>query len=229
VLDRRAPGGAHGHGPGVNVLKNALISSILFIFLSAPAFADVNLDAYGAYLGTGKNINQAGGGGGLGVTVIDNFAIIYRGMYTVGSKQNSGYTERQFSHQMQMGGLEYVLKIPVIRIGWRTSLMAGYSETRFDARDYETNFLESVVMPPMTPGVYRGYNVFKVRHLRDSGFSMGLWTGIQVNVLNFLAPFVDIGLHKSFYYRDLEGKSIMGLHLMFGIRYSFIAGGNDYW
>ncbi|MBN2158679.1 MAG: hypothetical protein JW807_04735 [Spirochaetes bacterium] len=195
---------------------------LLAVFLSAmPAAAGYYADLSGAYISVGKSKQQLGGGGALGITIIDNFSMLYRGIYTTASR-SSLYSEKlQFNHMTHHVGFEYVLDIPVARLGWRNSFMLGYSYTRMDEADRETRFLEFYFLRYSVPNWVRVMNMLRLSHKRDGGLALALWTGIQVNALPFLAPFADIGIHKSFYFRELSFREIIGFHFMFGIRFMF--------
>jgi hypothetical protein len=71
----------------------------------------------------------------------------------------------------------------------------------------------------------RFMNIWRIKNLRDRGVAVAFWSGFQFNIAPFMAPFIDVGLFRSFYYRDLGGKMILGFHMMAGIR--FIFGGDD--
>lgn len=210
-------------------MKRLLVLSSFWMILASPLHGapGVSVDLYGAFLGIGKTVNQAGGGGALAIGIVDNLSLVYRGMYAVASRKTpdlTGYLyktrEMRYNHMMQMAGAEYVLMIPRIRLGWRNSLMVGYSQTRIDMVDGERNLLEAVplAVSPVFPAVMQSISLWRVRRVRDRGFAVAAWTGFQVNALPYLAPFADIGIHKSFYDRDLEGKKIIGFHLMCGVR-----------
>lgn len=204
-------------------------SIMLVIFLSAaPALARYTIDLSGAYVGVGKSKEQLGGGGALGINVIDNVSVLYRGIYTEASRSSLFFGRSRFTHMTHHAGIEYVLHIPAARLGWRNSFMLGYSYTRMDMADNETRFLELYFLRYKVPSAIRTMNMFRLRHMRDAGISLALWTGIQVNALPFLAPFADIGIHKSFYFRDLRGREIVGFHFMFGIRFMFGKSGDGY-
>jgi hypothetical protein len=180
----------------------------------------------------GKIANLPGGGGTVGITIIDGLSFLYRGMYNYTTRRSNYFTKyffndkKEYSTMLHLAGLEYVLRIPVVRIGWRNSLMAGYSWSRADVVDRETNFLESGVMNGV-PGPVRFMNVWKIRNLRDRGVAVAFWSGFQFNIAPFMAPFIDFGLFRSFYYRDLGGKMILGFHMMAGIRFIFGGDGGE--
>lgn len=213
------------------ILKKLFVATIILLSVSTPVFADYFIDAYGVYAGLGKKANLLGGGGAAGINIIDKFSMVYRGMYAVASKKSRYLEDKKFNHMMQMAGFEYVVTIPVVRIGWRNSFMVGYSRTRVDVRDYETNVMVSIIAASsgLTSEALLDNNVFKIWRQRDRGFAIGYWTGLQFDILPYFAPFIDVGLHKSIYHNDLEGKNIFGLHLMFGVRFCFGMGGDRIW
>jgi hypothetical protein len=174
--------------------------------ISTAAAANVFVDGYGAFVGTGDARWQYGGGGALGFTLSRDFNILYRGMYTLYSKdsefENVNFTptfyEFSFSHMMHMVGLEYLYPIDQFRLEWRSSVMAGFSSTTMEYK-------------PVSSGL--------TQTKEDMGLSIALWTGIQFNATQHISPFIDLGFHMSFYQSDLSNKHILGLHVMAGVRF----------
>jgi hypothetical protein len=205
-------------------LKKRIAACIVFLSLSSPLLAEYNIDLFGAYMKSGSNRDQLGGGGTFGFSVYPGLNVLYRGMYTFSSRKSPYFEPREYNQMMQMAGLEYVLSIPVIRIGWRSSFMAGYSRTRIDKIDLEQSFIESLMASTLAtppPGFILTRNMFRSRRRVDSGIALAFWTGFQVELLPFMAPFIDIGLCRSFYFSELGGRELPGLQVMFGLRFIF--------
>ncbi|MBN1533903.1 MAG: hypothetical protein JXA20_14635 [Spirochaetes bacterium] len=187
-------------------MKRILLGTLFAALFSTAATANVFVDGYGALVGAGSARWQYGGGGALGFTLTRDFNILYRGMYSLYSKDrdfenvnyNPTYYELNFDHMMHLVGLEYMFPIDRFRLQWRSSVMAGFSMTTME---YE----------PVSGGL--------TQTKEDTGLSIALWTGIQFNATQHISPFIDLGMHMSFYQSELSDKSIVGLHVMVGVRF----------
>jgi hypothetical protein len=206
----------------VDKLKKIFFVCILLISLSIPSMAYMNVDLYGAGIGVNGEKYQFGGGGALGFSVIGNLSILYRGMYTLASSNKWFFDAKYYNYLLQLAGIEHVLSIPYVHIGWRNSIMAGYSQVRLDTVDKEYVALKALIFYTSVPAVrfVSVREVRKPRKLRNTGFAMAYWTGFQFELIRYMTPFIDIGIHKSFYRRDLNNKNIYGLNIMFGVRVS---------
>ena len=210
------------------ILKRIMPVACAIIFFTLPLSANqIIIDGYGASLGVAREVpNLIGGGGTFGLSLFEGGALIYRGMYALASTKPRYREEKKYRHMMHMGGFEYTLTIPEARFGWRTSLMAGYSETRIDGINYTLNFLEVIAADAvgLVSDELATYHLLAhVRNRRDRGMAIAAWTGIEFQVTDWFAPFVDIGIHRSWYYRDLKSRLILGYHCIFGFRFRVAA------
>ncbi len=199
-------------------MKKVFLTFILFMALYTPSQAYVYFDFYGAHAEIQGAKNLLGGGGAFGVTVIDNFSFVYKGMYALASRPREYFGTRNYNYMLQLAGIGYVYNIPYIHLGWRSSVMAGYSQAEADGVDRQYNMLKAVILNPTSPQGYQLILTGQVRKLVDSGPAVALWTGLQFDLISYVAPFIDVGLHKSFYSGDLGNKNIIGLNVLFGIR-----------
>ncbi len=207
------------------MLKRILpVLAIMFMAVNAMA-TSVNIDGYGTYLGAGNAKYQFGGGGAISVSVANNINVIYRGMYSTAEKNsNMGYfvMKKGYNHMMQLAGVEYIFPIDVARLGWRSSVQVGYSSTQLDTSSISVSDNRMMILnvdPTMRPMLLTMMGLKKTS-LKDNGFSLAFWTGLQWQAKQWLAPFFDIGFHKSFYSNSLKTYEIHGLSILFGIRFT---------
>ncbi len=207
------------------MLKRILpVLAIMFMTVNAMATA-VNIDGFGSYLGAGNAKYQFGGGGAISVSIGYNLNVIYRGMYSMAEKNSDmGYfvMKKAYNHMMQLAGVEYVFPIDAARLGWRSSIQVGYSSTQLDTKSISVSDKRTMLLyidPNMRPAYATMMSVSKTS-LKDNGFSLAFWTGLQWQAKQWLAPFFDIGFHKSFYSNSLKSYEIHGLSVMFGIRFT---------
>jgi hypothetical protein len=181
-------------------VKRIIIGISFVLLFSATAMASMFIDSYATFLGAGDAKYQYGGGAALGFTLNDRFNILYRGMYTLYNKNATNFNpiKKEYNHMMHILGAEYVYHIDRFHLDWRSSLMAGFSKTTMDQ-------------------VPRGGGLST--NLDDMGVAIALWTGIQFNATQNIAPFFDFGFHKSFFTSSLSHKNIWGINMMAGIRF----------
>jgi len=182
--------------------------------------AYMNVDLYGACTGVHGEKYQFGGGGALGFSVIGNLSFLYRGMYTLASSKKWFFDTKHYNYLLQLAGIEHVLSLPSVHIGWRNSIMAGYSQVRLDTVDKRYVALKALILNAISAPSVQFMSLRDVRKLRNSGLAIAYWTGFQFDLIRYIAPFVDIGIHTSLYTRDLNNKNIYGLNIMFGVRVS---------
>jgi hypothetical protein len=197
-----------------SVLKTIAIALVLTVLMTAATYATVHFETNGSYITTVDATNQFGAAGGLGLSIHKNINFIYRGSYTmnevVSNDQFGMKPSMNYSHMFHVIGIEYILPIEAIRIGWRTSANIGYSITHSEDIDLlKTIFFTRLV----------GLPLFKKNSLNDIGPAIAFWTGIEFNAKQFLAPFVDIGFHKSLYSGKMLYKNISGMSILFGVRF----------
>jgi hypothetical protein len=205
-------------------LKRIFFILFMFIAVSLNSAVDVHIDANGAYLTIEKGKNLLGGGGAFGIEVFDNLSVLYRGLFATAHDQSAYFGKMRYDHMMHLAGAEYRFPIPYIRIGWRNAFMVGYSRTRYDFIDNDYNFLKAWILNPATPPSLHFMIVREIRRIRDSGLALAFWSGLQLDMIPCVSPFIDAGIHKSFYTRGLVDKNIVGFHLMFGVRLSVRGG-----
>lgn len=223
--------------------KLAVIIIILFIAATS-ARANIFLDVFGLYNNTGYANNQTAPGltppsvpgfaGGFNVTrdvslifrgyssnlITDNNTFVTSGTYTGMPK------EKKYYHKAYNGGLEYIYPIIIPSIdqglGWRSSILAGYSQTEIKKSSKTT----------ATPAeIAAGASGFFNETESDRGLAFQITTGIQINILQHLSAFLDLGYHKSFYMNEFEKKNISGYQVMLGVRvyaFKFRSIGEDY-
>jgi len=93
-------------------------------------------------------------------------------------------------------GAEYVY--PFFRFGWKNSIWGGLSMLGIDVSGF--------------PGI------------SDSGVYLALHTGVEYDLTQHIAPFVEIGYGFSYYTGDLDGSNSHSFNFLFGIRVTI--GGN---
>ncbi len=158
--------------------------------------SNVYTDLMGVYNNTGDAETQYGYGFLLGIDIAKDFSFIAKGIMTEISENVNDPDESNYSHDMFMGGMGYGYTIPAYRLVWRSSLLIGYSSTDIEER---VSYVKSSA--------------------NDSGICFEITTGIQWNATQHVAPFLDIGYHKSYYTSKLQDASIGGFQAMLGFRF----------
>lgn len=184
--------------------KIFFIVSIIFLSVTS-SFAVFFIDGQGDYMATGdfKPVTGYGLAVGFGITNDVNFLI--RGSMAETTENVNLFNETRYSYSFVTGGLEYIPPIPVLekyRIFWKNSVNIGASEFRYEQDN-------SMMGENKETGLYTSFK-----------------TGIQYNFTQIIAPYFDLGYHKSFY-SDNEDLSIGGWQMALGIRI-YIGGSRDY-
>jgi len=178
-------------------LKRLLFILLMVVGFSSASFANFYVDLMGAMVNTDDLENQTGLGLGLGYGLNDEIDLYFRSTYTEATDDPNTPLEINYEHMTFMAGIAYTPIIPVLnrfRISWKNTFLAGYSMSDVDLKD----FGESV---------------------SDSGLALAFWTGLKYDATQMIAPFFDIGYHKSFYQNKMEDISVQGFQFAFGIRF----------
>lgn len=178
------------------LLKIVFIVASLLILPSRDSLSNVYTDLMGVYNNAGDAKTQYGYGFLLGVDFDKDFSFLIKGIITSLSENNNDPNEGKYSHMMLLGGIGYGYTVPAYRLMWRSSLLFGYSST----------------------DVEKSENYVKNSN-NDDGVSFEITTGIQWNATQHLAPFFDIGYHRSYYIGGLQDASISGFQAMLGLRF----------
>lgn len=184
--------------------KLFFIISIFFLSITS-SFAIFFIDAQGDYIATGDFDPVTGGGLGMGFSLTDDVNFIVRCSTASNTENEGAVDEFSYDYSSATGGIEYIPPIAVLedyRIYWKNSLNFGASMFEVDQKN-----------------VPDGEN-------SETGFIVSFKTGLQFNFTQTVAPYFDLGYHKSFYSSTAD-LSIAGWQADLGVRF-FIFGSKDY-
>ncbi|HNX25011.1 MAG TPA: hypothetical protein PKG60_13270 [Spirochaetota bacterium] len=177
----------------------------IFFFSITSSFAVFFIDAKGDYITTGDFEPVTGFGLGIGFDLTDDVNFLIRCSTATNTENKGAIDEMRYDYSTVTGGIEYIPSIPALdnyRIHWKNSLNLGASmfeldvENATDGKDSETGFIASFC------------------------------TGLQFDFTQTVAPFFDLGYHKSFY-SSTSDLSINGWQAALGVRF-FICGSRNY-
>ncbi len=180
----------------------------IFIILSGitSSFAVFFIDGQGNYSATGDYEAVSGGALGFGFSLTDDINFLVKAAMET-NKENKGKTnELDYEYDRITGGIEYIPSIDFLdqyRFFWRTSINLG-------AAMFESE------MPEVDDS-----------DKSDMGFHLSIWTGLQFNFTQNIAPFFDVGYHKTYFTMGSGDLSISGWQLALGVRF-YIGGSRDY-
>ncbi|MDY6970054.1 MAG: hypothetical protein SVR08_15555 [Spirochaetota bacterium] len=170
-----------------------LILIILFIFISASQ-ANIYIDINGALTQTVDAENQIGGGGAVLYDIHRDINVFFKTIINTRILHYNSNDQVQYEYYMNLAGMEYQYNINNIPLFWKFSIAMGFGNVNIDFKD---NTKEDS---------------------NDSGFCMAAWTGLKYVVTQHLCPFIDIGIHKSLFTKELKNSNIMGAQILVGLR-----------
>ena len=178
---------------GIALNRMFFIVGIFFIFISA-SHANIYVDANGALTQTIDAENQIGGGGGIFFDVRRDVNIFFRSIFNTRILHYGSDNEVQYEYHINLVGIEYLYNIYNMPLYWKSSIAMGIGNTNIDFKDNT------------------------IQDSSDDGFCIAAWTGLEYVATQHLSPFIDIGIHKSFYTKELKNSNIMGAQILIGIR-----------
>jgi len=187
-------------------LKKLFFIVCIFFISITSSFAVFFIDGQGDYISTGEFKPVTGYGLGIGFGLTDDVNFLLR-CSTASNTEYKGKTyELNYDYTALTGGIEYIPGISLLdqfRIQWKNSLNTGVSMLEYD--DKSTILDEG----------------------SELGFIVSFKTGLQFNFTQTIAPYFDLGYHKSFYSSADSDVSIAGWQVAVGVRF-YILGSRDY-
>ncbi len=176
-------------------MKRILVA-LCGVFLSASvASAAVYLDGMAAYTSAGEAETMLGFGAGVGFQAGENINIFIRGLTHSKTEDANTVDEAEYGHDMVMGVFEYAYTFPTAPFRWITSFGVGMTKTRVEQKSLSVE-------------------------LSETGVGFGAWTGFLWMATQHIAPYLQIGYHKSMYAEDFEGENVGGYQVLFGVRFT---------
>ncbi|HSV97713.1 MAG TPA: hypothetical protein VLM75_12395 [Spirochaetota bacterium] len=166
------------------------------VFLSASvASAAVYLDGMAAYTNAGEAETMLGFGAGVGFQAGENINIFIRGLAHSKTEDANTADEAGYRHDMVMGVFEYAYAFSEVPFHWIASLGVGMTKTGVERKNL-------------------------MIELSETGVAFGAWTGFLWMATQHIAPYLQVGYHKSMYADDFEGENVGGYQVLFGVRFT---------
>ncbi len=178
--------------------KIIMLFAIWFASMSAAAAA-VYVDGMGAYTGAGDAKNQFGFGFGAGLSITDNVNVLARGIMNSVTKNANDPNETRYYYNMIMGAVEYAYGFKEVPLLWTSSAGVGMGMVRVQLDIVDNEF-------------------------SDNGICIAGWTGLTYVATQHVAPFIQVGYHKSFFNSDFKGENISGFQFLAGVRITLLGG-----
>jgi len=185
--------------------KLFFIISLIFLSITS-SYAVFFIDAQGDYIATGELEPVTGGALGIGFSITDDLNFLIKSAYASNTEKKGKDDEFKYNYSYVTGGIEYIPPVAVLeeyRIYWKNSLNIGPSTIEGEYPKAEDSEKKS-----------------------EDGYICSFWTGLQFNLTQYIAPYFDLGYHKSFFASDVD-VSIKGWQVAAGIRF-YIGGSRDY-
>ncbi|MFH0974845.1 MAG: hypothetical protein V1874_03585 [Spirochaetota bacterium] len=182
----------------------------IFIFLlfctESFAMGNISLDGAGAFTQTMDAKNQVGGGGALLYQVADDFNIFAKGIYNQRKIEDEATTKNnEYKYFMGIAGVEYLYNIKKLPLFWKNSAGVGAGKVSIK-EDYGWNT-----------------TTFRNEYLTDksdTGLCVAAWTGILYMFTQGISGYIDLGVHKTYFFNDLKDDNIMGFQALIGVRFT---------
>ncbi len=180
-------------------MKRIILTGMLIFLASTSAFAINNfyIDGFGTSVMNTDARHQFGGGYNLGYNLLDNLNLVHRGIFT--SRESTSHPD--YNYKAFYAGAEYIWYF-WDRLGLRSGIFAGMSMV-------DANWIGS--KPAWWPDTGNS-------DIKDSGISLLINTGIQYNITQHIAAFLDIGFHYDIFSKDFEEAAVYGESIMVGVR-----------
>ena len=155
-------------------------------------------------MATGELEPVTGWGAGIGFGLTEDVNFLLKCSISETTEHKGTPAELQYEYRYAAVGIEYIPPIVILeeyRIYWKNAINIGASEFNvsfFDGKDDGVGL-----------GVYTSFN-----------------TGLQYNLTQVIAPYFDLGYHKSFY-DSTKDVSITGYQVSLGVRF-YLLGNRDY-
>lgn len=188
------------------ILKKLIIIVLIIFSGITSSFAVFFVDGQGFYAATGDYEPVSGFGIGIGLSLTDDINFLIKGITGSNTENKDKTDELSYDYNIVTGGIEYIPPIDILnryRLYWKNSLNLGWAE--FKSEMPEVNDSDK----------------------SDMGFHLSFWTGLQFNFTQYIAPFIDLGYHKTFFSVSNSDLSISGWQAAFGVRF-YIGGSRDY-
>jgi hypothetical protein len=185
-------------------LKKLLLIVFIFFISITSSFAAFFIDGQGNYIATGELDPVTGWAAGIGFGLTDDVNFLVRASISETTENKDLATEMNYVYAYAAAGIEYIPPIPIFekyRVYWKNAVNIGASMFEVSSKDGEDD--------GVGPGVYTSFH-----------------TGLQYNFTQIIAPYIDLGYHKSFY-DSSKDVSIKGYQVALGVRF-YIFGNRDY-
>jgi hypothetical protein len=185
-------------------LKKLLLIVFIFFISITSSFAAFFIDGQGNYIATGELDPVTGWAAGIGFGLTDDVNFLVRASISETTENKDLATEMNYEYAYAAAGIEYIPPIPIFekyRVYWKNAVNIGASMFEVSSKDGEDD--------GVGPGVYTSFH-----------------TGLQYNFTQIIAPYIDLGYHKSFY-DSSKDVSIKGYQVALGVRF-YIFGNRDY-
>lgn len=188
-------------------MKKLIITLFIILCGITSSYAVFFIDGQGFYAATGDFDPVSGYGGGLGFSLTDDVNFLIKGGVESNTEKKDTINELTYDYNFVTGGLEYVPSIDLLnryRLYWKSSLNFGWAMFKSEMPEVDDS------------------------DKSDMGFHVSFWTGLQFNFTQYIAPFIDLGYHKTFFTAGSSDLSITGWQAAFGVRF-YIGGSRDYY
>lgn len=183
--------------------KLFLIVFIFFISITS-SFAVFFIDGQGNSMATSELDPVSGWAVGIGFGITDDVNFLLRASASEAIEDKGLAGELKYEYSYAAVGIEYIPPIQILekyRIYWKNAVNIGTSMFEVSFANGEDD--------GVGPGVYTSFH-----------------TGLQYNFTQVIAPYIDLGYHKSFY-DSTKDISIKGYQVALGVRF-YIFGSRDY-
>jgi len=185
-------------------LKKLLVAVFIFFISITSSFAAFFIDGQGNYIATGEFEPVIGWAGGIGFGITDDVNFLLRASLSEYTENKGLDDELQYEYSYAAAGIEYIPPIAILeeyRVYWKNAINIGASDFEVSVPDGDSE--------GVGPGVYVSFN-----------------TGLQYNFTQLIAPYIDLGYHKS-YYDTTKDVSITGYQVALGVRF-YLFGSRNY-
>lgn len=189
-------------------MKRLFFIIVIFFLSISSSFAVFFMEGQGDYTSTGDYNSVKGFGLGMGFDLTSDLNFLLRVDTAEATENKSKANEINYSLDSYTAGIEFIPQIAAIekyRLCWKNSINVGVS--KFDYRQKNSGSSDTT--------------------FDDMGTFVSLKTGIQFNFTQYIAPYFDLGFHKTYSWSTSPDATIQGWQADLGVRFYF-GGSRDY-
>lgn len=177
--------------------KILCLASIAFVLVTVNSYANVDLDLGVAYTQTGDLKSEYGFSATFLKDIHRDVRLFLTNIFNLQRSSSPIPGENDtYIYNMLLFGSEYRQQIMATPLYWSATAGLGFARGQYDYYSSDGQNLSA----------------------GEWGFCTSFWAGLLYSITQSISPYLKVGYHKAFYSADLDGASVGGMQVLFGLR-----------